>query len=77
MNKRNESHGRKIMEHLMKYGSITADDAIEKYRCYRLSARIFDLRSVGMEIETEMVYSTDDEGNPMKYAKYKYNKKVS
>ena len=69
--KRNETHCKQIWQHLERYGSITADDAIEKYRCYRLSARIFDLRKHGKLIETEMVYSTDDAGFPMKYAKYK------
>ena len=71
MNKRNENHCKQIWQHLEKYGSITNDTAIERFRCYRLSARIFDLRKQGKLIETEMIYTTDDEGYPTHYAKYK------
>lgn len=72
MNKRNESHCKKILAHLKTHEFITNDDAIELYHCYRLSARIFDLRSkYGVNIDTDMVYSTDDDGYPMKYGKYR------
>ena len=70
MNSRNESHCKKILKYLAEHDFITNDIAIDKFRCYRLSARIHDLRKMYL-IETEMVYSVDDEGNPMKYAKYR------
>ena len=71
MSKRNENHCKLILKYLKEHDSITQDEAIDKFRCYRLSARIFDLRVRGNMIETEMVYSVDDAGYPMKYAKYK------
>lgn len=71
MNKRNENHCKKILEYLETHGSITNDEAIEQLRCYRLAARIFDLRIRGYLLETEMVYDKDSEGFPVKYARYK------
>lgn len=71
MKKRNENHCKQILKWLMEHGTITQDEAIIHFRCYRLSARIFDLRKQGNEIETDMVYSTDEEGYPMKYARYR------
>lgn len=71
MSKRNESHCKLILEYLECHDYITNDEAIDKFRCYRLSARIFDLREKGYDIDTEMVYDIDENGFPMKYAKYK------
>lgn len=70
MNKRNESHCKQILKYLTEHDFITNDIAIDSFRCYRLSARIHDLRKRYV-IETEMVYSIDDAGYPMKYAKYR------
>ena len=71
MNKRTETHCKQILEYLKTHDCITNDGAIDMFRCYRLSARIFDLRKRGNQIDTEMVYSVDDAGYPMKYAKYR------
>lgn len=35
-----------VLSHLMKYGSITSWDAIRKYHITRLSAIIYNLRSI-------------------------------
>lgn len=71
MKKRNEAQCDAIQAYLETHDFITNDTAIEWFRCYRLSARIHDLRKRGVNIETEMVYTLDDEGLPMKYAKYR------
>ena len=71
MKKRNENHCKQILKWLETHDSITQDEAIEAFRCYRLSARIFDLRQRGIDIKTDMVYSTDDNGYPMRYARYR------
>lgn len=47
----------KILNHLMKYGHITAADAWEKYHIMRLAARITDLRREGVPIITNTVTS--------------------
>jgi hypothetical protein len=41
-----------ILKHLKEKKKITSWEAIEKYRCTRLSARILDLRQDGHNIET-------------------------
>ena len=54
-----------IREYLDLYGSITPLEAISGFGCYRLGARIWDLRKAGHEIETE----TDGQE---RYAIYRY-----
>lgn len=41
-----------ILLHLKQHGSITPLDALGAYGCFRLSGRIFELRSMGYDIET-------------------------
>ena len=41
---RTESHKRQILEYLRLHGSITPMDALREFGCYRLGARIYDLR---------------------------------
>lgn len=69
--KRNETHCKMILAYWEDHEFITADTAIELFHCYRLAARIHDLRKLGIDIETEMVFTLDDDGLPMKYAKYR------
>ena len=42
-----------ILEYLQKYGEITAIEALSAIGCFRLAARIADLRAMGHEISTE------------------------
>ena len=44
-----------ILEHLKTNGSITPIDALMLFGCFRLGARIYDLREQGHEIETKRV----------------------
>lgn len=44
-----------IQRHLEKGKSITPIDALNKYGCFRLAARISDLRNDGMNIKTTIV----------------------
>lgn len=48
------SQNKKIACYLKSGRSLTQQDAIEKFGIYRLSARIFDLRDHGMNIQTIM-----------------------
>lgn len=65
-----ETHARLILEHLIKFGSITPIEAMAEYGCMRLGARIWDLRDDGIEIETEMVKAKNRFGKDVRYAKY-------
>lgn len=60
-----------IREHLERYGSIEPLEALSKYGCYRLSARINQLRNDGLHIVTEMQTSN----NGRTYAMYRLIKK--
>ena len=61
----NYSQQKQILGHL-KFEPITALDALSLYGCFRLAARIHDLRAKGHDIETETV----EEGGK-RYARYR------
>lgn len=44
-----------ILKHLQAGKSITPLESLERFGCFRLGARIWDLRKQGHEIEREMV----------------------
>lgn len=48
-----------ILNHLRSGKPITPIDALERYGCFRLSARISDLKAQGHRITTEMVKKED------------------
>ena len=56
----------KILNHLSDGHSITAVEALIVFKCFRLAARIKEIRSMGIEIRTEM--KNDAEG--VRYACY-------
>lgn len=39
-----------IARYLAEHGSITALDALEEFGCFRLAARIHDIRAAGIDI---------------------------
>lgn len=43
----------RVIKHLKEYGSITPLEAIREYGITRLGARIWDLRDLGYDIETQ------------------------
>ena len=45
-----ESQNAAILNHLKKVGPITPMEALEKYGCFRLAARIYELRMRGHDI---------------------------
>ena len=49
-----KSQAEMILEYLQKYGEITAIEALSAIGCFRLAARISDLRADGHNITTEM-----------------------
>lgn len=58
------SHSKKILNHLSK-SPITAIEALSQYGCFRLAARINDLRMEGHHIHTETIIA-----NGKRYAQY-------
>ncbi len=60
----------KILEHLKVNGTITSWEAINLYRCTRLSAKIYDLRNLGYNITTKMVTKKNSNGEYVTYGIY-------
>ena len=48
------SQAASILYHLENHGPLTAIEALELFSCFRLAARVADLREAGHEIQTEM-----------------------
>ncbi len=49
------SQEKKILNHLQSRKRITAMQALKKFECFRLAARIGDLKARGYDIETTMI----------------------
>lgn len=64
-----KSQKKRILEHLQKYGQITPIVALQHYGCFRLAARVAELKADGFIIETKL-QQTIHSG---RYAKYVYN----
>lgn len=65
------SHTQLIKNHLLNGGSITALEALRDYGCYRLGARISELRSRGMDIKKKMETGfSKATGRPIHFARY-------
>ena len=61
-----------VLQHLKRFGSIEPLTALREYGCYRLGARINDLRNDGYNIITEMISSVSRiTGRPVHFANYK------
>jgi len=52
--KQTTSQSAKVLYHLENYGSLTAIEALELFACFRLAARINDLKEAGHNIQMEM-----------------------
>ena len=63
--KQTTSQSAKVLYHLQNYGSLTAIQALELFNCFRLAARINDLKEAGHDIQTK---SEKEDGK--KYAVY-------
>ena len=44
-----------ILEHLNTYGSITPMEALNLYGCFRLGARVWELKARGHAIDSELI----------------------
>ena len=59
-----------ILWWLREIGGITPMDAFQEFGCFRLGARVFDLRRKGYRIHTEMVSYCNRRGKTVKFGKY-------
>lgn len=64
----------RIIEYLDKHGEITQRDAV-RLGCYRLSARIHDLRQQGIAIRSETKSVRNADGSHSNIAVYSYGGK--
>lgn len=61
-----------IAKHLLRGRAITAIEALDKFGCFRLSGRIYELRKEGMRIGKQMVSRGDK-----RFASYFYAGKTA
>lgn len=52
MSNKKPSQAKRIAWHLKETGGITGIEALEEFDCWRLSARILELRQIGIDILT-------------------------
>ena len=52
--KQTTSQSAKVLYHLQNYGPLTAIEALELFACFRLAARINDLKEAGHDIQVEL-----------------------
>lgn len=60
----------RILRHMQDYGSITQAEAVTEYGCYRLGARIWDLKAQGVPIKSETVTGKNRYGEPVSFSRY-------
>jgi cbb3-type cytochrome oxidase cytochrome c subunit len=49
------TQAQQIASHLRQGKSLTAIEALQKFGCFRLAARVLDLRAEGMKIHSQMM----------------------
>jgi len=63
-----------ILDHLVKFGTITPMEAIEQYGCLRLAARISELKEElkgkGLSIRTDMIQRKNRFDKTVSFAEY-------
>lgn len=65
-----KTQAERILEYIREFGSITPLEAIRDIGCYRLSARISDLRKQGYKINSTPVNVKNRYGGTSRVARY-------
>jgi len=60
----------RILTYLQEHKTISQREAIDLFGCYRLGARIFEIRELGFSIKKEMEKGVNRFGEPVYYARY-------
>lgn len=71
-----EAQKNQILRHMREIGPITPLDALNLYGCYRLSARIKDLRDDGIIIRTRLKTVKTAHGGTANVAEYSYEGEI-
>ena len=59
-----------ILDYLQKGYTLTQAEAISLFGCYRLGARIFEIRELGFDIRKSMEQNVNRFGENVRYARY-------
>lgn len=59
-----------VIEYIRDNGSITTKQAMEDLGCYRLSGRIYDIKSRGIDVKSEMITVQNRNGKNCRVARY-------
>ena len=65
-----KTQAERVLEYIKRFGSITTLEAFRDLGVTRLSARIFELRARGFDIDSTNVTSKNRYGESCTYAKY-------
>ena len=66
-----KSQKQQILDHILKHGSITPNEADTHFGCKRLSARIWDLiHKDGYNIKCKIEHGKNKHGTKCSYARY-------
>ncbi len=65
-----KSQNKAILAHLQSGKTITQAQAVALFDCYRLGARIYDLKQQGHAISTEKVTKKTKQGKVKQFARY-------
>lgn len=68
---KNNTQLNRILAHLLEHETITPLEALSEYGCYRLGARIADLRKQGYDIETKITAGKNRFGDSVNFATYR------
>lgn len=60
-----ESQNQQIRSHLNSGKSLTPRQALDLFGCFRLAARIYDLKKLGFEVEKNMIFADNPPSNKM------------
>lgn len=61
----------RVLAYLKAEGSITQLDAVREFGCYRLGARIWDLRRAGHKIKKTTITKRNRFGEAVSFAEYR------
>ena len=66
-----DTHSNQVLAHLKSGKPITPVEALGEYGCFRLGARIFDLKKRGYRIDRQMVDVETRDGGIARVAEYR------